>query len=137
MRMVLRIVPAHVHFKYAGRVVHGATLQTCKRQDGSMIDVIACAGFVFGAACRFVADEVGPCAAQTRGADGLVCVNHHVVTGGFLNGVQVMVYHPLAVMVLAAGQYVAHVAALHGVVSILVHELIGGFHVALVVADGR
>ena len=101
-----------------------------------MVYMIACAGFVFGATCSLVAYEVRPCTAQPRWANGLVCVNHHVVTCGFLNGIQIMVYHPLSVMVLATGQYVTHVSALYGVISIFVHELISGFHMTFVVANG-
>ena len=57
-----------------------------------------------------------------------------MVLGGLGHGIEVVVDHPLSVVVLTARDDVAHVAALHGVVAILLHELVGLVHVALVVA---
>ena len=85
--MVLWIVLTHIHFKYTWREVHRATLQSCKRKNGSMVYVIAFASIEFGTACRLVADEVWPCTAESCGANGLVCINHDTVTSGFFHSV--------------------------------------------------
>ena len=52
-------------------------------------------------------------------------IDHDMVLGSLGHGIEVVVDHPLSVVVLTAGDDVAHVAALHGVVAILLHELVG------------
>ena len=92
---------------------------------------------ILRAAGALVADEVGICAAKAGRMHSLVGIHHDFVLGGFGEGVEVVIAHPLAVVVLAAREYIAHVAALDRVVAILVHQAIGGLHVALVVAHRR
>ena len=128
-------VALHVGFEDAGGVVHRATLEACEGQDGGVAGVDAAAEL--GAHGALVADHVGPCAAEARGAHGLVGVDHNVVLGGLDNGAVVVVDDGLAVVVLAVGHDVAHIAALDGIVAILVHEVVGPLHKALVVGDRR
>ena len=124
----------HVHLKDAGGVVHRTALQTGERQYSGVEGLVAVGGLILGAAGGLVAYQVGPGAAQTGGAHCLVGIHHDVVLGGFLDAVEVVVVHPLSVVVLAAGYDVAHVAALHRVVAVTVHQCVGGFQMALVVA---
>ena len=126
-----------IHHEDARRIVHRAALQAGEGQDGGVRRLAAAEGLVLRAAGGFITDEVGPGAAQARGAHCLVGVDHDVVLGGFLDGIEVVVHHPLAVVVLAIGQDVAYVTALHGVVAILDHQFVGIAHVTFVVADGR
>lgn len=62
-----------------------------------------------------------------------MAVDHYMLVGGFLHGVEIVVVGPLAVMVLALGEDIADVSALDCIVAILVHQVIGGIHVTLVV----
>ena len=84
-----------------------------------------------------VADEVGVGSAQSGGACGLVGVDHNVVVGGLFQGIEVVVVHPLAVVVLTARHDVAHVATLDGVVAVVDHEAVGRIEMSLIVAHGR
>ena len=45
-------------------------------------------------------------------------------------------YDGLAVMAFAVGQNLAYVATLHGIVAVLVHQLVGFFHPVLVIDCG-
>ena len=56
--------------------------------------------------------------------------------GSFSHGIQVMVVHPLPIMIFAARNDIAHITAFHGIVTVLVHQVIGSLHVAFVVACG-
>ncbi len=135
--MVLGVELRDIHREDAGRVVHRSALQPGEGEQRNVEGLRAAEGLVLRAACRLVADQVGPGAAQSRGAHRLVGIDHDVVPGGQLHGMQVVVDHPLSVVVFASGQDVAHVAALHGVVSVAVHQRVGGLQVAFVVAHRR
>ncbi len=119
-----------VHTEHAGSEVHGATLEAGERQNG---DVLRAHVAVLGAHGALVAHEVGIGAGKTGGTHCLVAVNHDVVLGSLLHGIEVMVHHALAVVRLALGQNVAHIATLHGIVAVLIHEGVGGVHVCLIV----
>ena len=64
-------------------------------------------------ACALVAHEVRICAAKTCRACCLVCVDHDMMLCSLLYGTQIVVVHQLTVVVLAARNDVANVAALH------------------------
>ena len=89
-----------------------------------------------GAHGALVAYHVGPGAAEACGAYRLVGVDHDVVLGGLDNGVVIVVVDGLAVVPFGKGDDGADVAALDGVVAVLVHQVIGLFHPALVVHRG-
>ena len=57
-----------------------------------------------------------------------------MMLGGLLDAVEIVVVHPLAIVVFTTGDDIAHIAALHGSVAIFVHQLIGSLQMALVVA---
>ena len=95
------------------------------------------AAAVLGAHGALVADQVRPGAAEARRAHRLMGIDHDVVLRRLLEGEQVVVDQRLAVVMLAVRDDVAHVAALHGIVAVLVHELVSLLHVALVIDGGR
>ena len=86
-----------------------------------------------GTAGGFVAYHVGPGAAEAGGTHCLVGVNHDMMLRGLHDGVVVVVDHELAVVVLPFWEDVAHIAALHGIVTVAVHEIVRIFHVTLVI----
>ena len=134
VRMVVGIYLLDVHLENTWSIVHRASLEAGEWQYGDVHGLASAESLVLCATCRLVADKVRIRAAQSGGAHSLVTVHHDVVLGGLFHGVQVVVVHPLAVVVLALGQHVAHVSALHRVVTVLVHKRVSGLHVALVVA---
>ena len=89
---------------------------------------------ILGSTGTLVTDHVGPSAAQARGAHSLVGIDHDVMLGGLLNAVLVMIDDPLAIVILATGQDVSHIAALDGVIAQFVHQRVGLLKVALIVA---
>ncbi len=89
-----------------------------------------------GAHSALVANHIGPGATEARGAHRLVGVDHDVVLGGLNDGVMVVVVDGLGVVALGEGDDGADIAALHGVVAVLVHQVVCLLHPALVV-DSR
>ena len=132
---IVGVVVLHVHLEDARRIVHRTSLQTGEGQNGGVEGFAAVGGLIFCAARSLVTDEVRPCSAQTRRAHGLVGIDHDVVLGSLLDGIEVMVVHPLSVVMLSARDDVAHITALHSSVAIAVHQVVGSLHVALVVTD--
>ncbi len=133
--LVLGIVLGHVRLEDTRGVVHRAALQAGEREDGRVAGLDGAAEL--GAHRTFVADHVGPGATQAGRTHGLVGIDHDMVLGGLHNGVMVVVDEGLAVVVLAVRDDLAHIAALHGIVPILVHEVIGLLHPTLVIDGGR
>jgi len=127
----------HAHDEDSGRVVHRAAVEPREGQDGDVVRPDAAEGLVFGALGRLVADHVGIGAAQSGGAHGFVGVDHDLMLGRLADGVEVVVVHPLSVVVLAAGEDAADVAALDGVVAVALHQVVGPVHLPFVVAYGR
>ena len=99
-----------------------------------MVHGVAAEALILRTACTLVANQVGPGAADAGGAGSFVGVDHDVVVGSLLDAVLVVVVHPLAVVVFAARHDVAHVAALHGGIAVVYHELVCLVQVAFVVA---
>ena len=60
-------------------------------------------------------------------------VHHDVVLGSLLDAVEIMVVGRLRVVIVATGNDVAHISALHSVIAILVHEAVGLLQMALIV----
>ena len=60
-------------------------------------------------------------------------IDHDMMLRSLLNGMEIVVVHPLAVMILAERQDIAHIAALHRIVAILLHKIVGSIHVTLVI----
>ena len=135
---LVAFVPAdnllHVGLEDAGGVVHRTALQAGKRQNGGVSRFDAAAEL--GAHGTFVADHVGPGAAQSRRAHCLMGIDHDVVLGRLHDGVVIVVDDGLAVVSLAVRQNMTHIAALHRIVAVLVHQVISPFHPSLVIDGG-
>ena len=61
-------------------------------------------------------------------------IDHYAVVGSLLYGIEIVVDHPLVVVVVAFGDDVADVSRLYGRISVLVHESVCRLHVSFVVA---
>ena len=116
-----------------GGIVHRTALQTGEGKDHRMVRFTAPECLVFRAPGALVAHHVRIGAAQTRGTDCLVRVHHDMVPGRLLHAVQVVVVDELAVVVFAPGDDITHITALHRIVPVLVHQLVGCLQVTLVI----
>ena len=94
-------------------------------------------GLILRTTCTLVADEVRIGTAEPRRTDGLVGIDHNLVVCSALDGMLVMIDSDLAVVVLTTRDEVADIAALHRIIAIVLHQLIGLVHVLLVVHDRR
>ena len=88
-----------------------------------MVNGVAAKGLIFRSARTFVADQVRICAADARRARCLVRIDHYFIISCFRQAV-----------VIAARQYVAHIAALYGRIAVVYHKLVGLIEMALIVA---
>ena len=133
----MRVVAAplfEVLLEDAGGEVHRASVEPGERQDCDMLRGCSSECLVFGAACRLVAYQVGISPAKPGRPHGFVCIDHYPVLGGLGDGIEVVAHHPLAVVVLSTRQDVSDIAGLDGVVAVFVHQAVGGFEMAFVVA---
>ena len=64
-------------------------------------------------------------------------IHHDVMLGSLLDDVQVVVVHRLRIVVVAAWDDVAHIARLHGIVAVFVHQFVGLLDMTLVVLRAR
>ena len=61
-------------------------------------------------------------------------IDHDMVLRSLLHGIEIVVVQPLSVMMLAKRQDITHVTALHSIVAVFLHKVVGGIHVPLVIA---
>ena len=66
-----------------------------------------------------------------------MAVDHDMMLGRLFEDIHIVVVHRLRVVEIAAGDDVAHIAGLHGIIAILVHELEGILQVAFIVLGTR
>ena len=92
--------------------------------------------FILRTTSTLVADKIRIGTAKSCGARSLVGIYHNAIVCCFLEGVEVVVVHPLPVVVFATREDVAHITTLNGVITIVHHKLISGIDIALIVACG-
>ena len=63
-------------------------------------------------------------------------IHHDMMLGGLLDAVEIVVVHPLAIVVFSTGDDIAHITALHGCITIFVHQLIGRLQMPFIIAGG-
>ena len=121
----------------AGCIVHWSSLQTCEGEYADVFGFASAHGLELRSPRAFVTDEVGVGAAEPGGAHGFVRINHEAVFGCFGHAIQIVVVHPLVVVVSAVGEYVSDVSALDDVVSVVVCELVGFLQLSFIVDNRR
>ena len=62
-------------------------------------------------------------------------IDHDVVLGSLGNTIEIMVVEPLPVVMLSTRNDIAYIAALHSIVAIFVHQIIGSLQMTFIVAD--
>ena len=100
-----------------------------------MVRLATTEGLILLTTCRLLRDEVRIGTAETRHVDGLVGIDGDLMLSSLLDGVEVVVHHALAVVMLTTGDDVAYVAALDSGVAVVSHKLVRLLHMALVVRD--
>src|SRR5574344_762460 len=132
-RLVVRPC-AELCLKNTWSIVHRSALQTCERQYGSMVGMTASEGFVFSAAGTLVAYHIRIGTTQPCRTYSLVGVDHYMIVGSFLDTIEVMVIHPLPVMMFTTGNYVADITTLDCIITVVNHKLICFVQMALVIS---
>ena len=124
----------HILLEDAGGIVHRPALQTGEWKDCgvSRFNVAA----VFAAHGALIAYHVGPGAAEACRTHRLMCIYHDMMLCSLDYGIVIVVDEGLAVVVFTVWDDIAYVSALDGVVAVFVHEIVGFFHVALIVHSG-
>lgn len=120
-------------FKDARSVIHRTSNQSGKRKYGSMINIISTKRFIFCSASRLVAYQVRISTANTGRTYCFMCIYHDFIIGCFLYRIEIMVVHPLSVMVFSTRDDVAHITTLYRVITIIGHKLVSFVHVSFVV----
>ena len=130
----IRAELGEVHFEDTRGEVHRTAVETGERKDGHMHWLCSAKRLILSSSRALVADEVRIGAAETGRADSLMGIDHDMVLRSFLHGIEIVVVQPLAVVMLAKRQDITHVTALHCVVAVLLHEIVGRIHVSLIIA---
>src|ERR1700730_12854131 len=82
---------------------------------------------------RFTSEPVWVSTVQPRWVYRLVGIQHDSILGHFVCYSDIVIDHPLTIMMLAPGNNPAHVSCFDRVVSVLLHEADGFVHPALIV----
>ena len=134
MHIVLIAAPLiQLRFENARSVVHRASLQSGKRQNNRVIRLTAAKRLIFRATGTFISNKVWIGTAKSCGSNRLVSIDHNVMFCSLLNAMKIVVNHALAVMIFATWNDIAYISAFNGVITILVHELIGFLHATFIV----
>ena len=62
-------------------------------------------------------------------------IDHDVMFCSLFNAMKIVVNHALAVMIFAPWNDIAYISAFNGVITILIHELIGFLHATFIVCS--
>ena len=98
-----------------------------------MVYFVASEWLIFCSTSGFITDQVRISAADTCRAYCFVSIHHNLVVCCFLHRIQIMIIHPLSVMVLATGNNIADITALYRVIAVIHHKLISFIHMTFVV----
>ena len=95
------------------------------------------AGPVLGTQCRFIADKVGVSPCEACRSHRFMGIDHYMMLGRFLYCEKIMVDDGLAVVMLPVRDDIADITALDRIVAVLVHKVVGRFHMTLVIDRRR
>ena len=66
-----------------------------------------------------------------------MCIDHDMMSGRLFDSVEIMVVHPLPVVMFSPWINTSNISALNSIVSVFFHKFIGRSHLSFVTADGR
>ena len=98
-----------------------------------MVHRVATKALILCATCALVTNQVRIGAAYTCRASSLMRINHYFIVGGLGYAIQVVIIHPLAIVMFTAWNDVAHIATLNCGVTIVNHKLVSLVKMALIV----
>ena len=91
---------------------------------------------ILGSSGRLVSDKIRPGPAQSRRTHRLMGIDHYLIFGGLGDGIQIMVYHPLAVMLFPARKHISDITGFDGIVAVVFHKCICCVEMPFVVSYG-
>ena len=98
-----------------------------------MVHRVATKALILCATCALVTNQVGIGAAYTCRAGSLMRINHDFIVGGLGYAIQVVIIHPLTIVMFTARNDVAHIATLNCGVPIVNHKLVSLVKMTLIV----
>ena len=101
-----------------------------------MVYVVTAKRLIFSTACRFVTDQVGIGAADSGRTYSFVGVYHDFVVRSFLHCIQIMIVHPLSVVMFSTRNDITYITTLDSIVSVIYHKLISSIQMTFIVARG-
>ena len=90
-----------------------------------MIWIQADETLIFSTLCRLIADPVRIGAADTCRAGCLMRIDHDLMLSRLGDAIEIVIVHELTIVMLTPRDDIAHIAALHCLIAILVHEVVG------------
>ena len=117
-------------------VVHRAANLSGKRKQCGMERFAAAKCFVFGTTGRFITDKIRISTAQSGRPNGFMGIYTNLIIGGFGHCIEIVIVHPLSVMMFTTWDDITHITTLHCIISIVHHELISLVHMAFVITYG-
>ena len=127
----------HLDIEDTRRIIHRTTNQAVERQKRRVERFVTAKSLIFRTTSGFVTKHVWISTTKTGRTYSLMAVDTDLIFRRFLDGVKIVVVHPLAVVVLASWNDVSYVTTLYGVVAIVYHELVSLIQVTLIVTDRR
>ncbi len=119
-----------IHPENAGSEIHRATFQTGERKNRHMAGRHVA---VFSTHRTLVAYKIRVCTGKTRRTNSLMRIDHDLMVGSLTDSPQVVVNRILVIVILTLGKNITHISALHRIIAITIHQIIGLIHPALIV----
>ena len=117
-------------------IIHRATNQTIKWKQGSVERFTATKSLIFRTTGRLVTNQVRISTAKSGRTHSFMGIYANLILGSFSHGVQIMVVHPLTVVMLSTRNHIAYITTLHCIVTVVYHKLVGFIHMTFIIAYG-
>ena len=137
MRVIVGRHLGDVLLEDARRVVHWSSNESSEGEDGGVLHRVTTKSFVFSTPSALVANQVGISAADASRTNGFVGIDHDVIVSGLGNAIEIVIVHPLPIVVFATRYYIAYITTLDSRIAVVHHKLIGLVEMTLIVACRR
>ena len=133
MMMLTWINLVHIALQDTRGIIHRTTLQTSERQYSGMESLVACERLILCTTSRLIAYQVRIGTTKTCRACCLMSIDHDMVLGSLGYAIKIVIVEPLTIVMLATRNDVTYISALHRIVTILIHQVIGSLQMTLII----
>ena len=102
-----------------------------------MIGTGTAESLVFCATGTFIAHQIRISAAKSCRTHSLMTVHHNVMLGSLFDHIEIMVVHRLTVMMVTTWNHITHIACLHSIITIFIHQFISLLDMTLIILRRR